>query len=69
MCDEWKNDFLKFYNWSMNNGYKDNLTIDRINNDGNYEPSNCRWVTPKEQLNNRRNFLIKNQYGTFGLRF
>ena len=69
VCDEWKNDFISFYNWAINNGYQDNLSIDRINNNGNYEPTNCRWTTSKEQLENRRNFRIKNQYGTFGLRF
>ena len=53
VCDEW-NDFMSFYNWSMQNGYKDNLTIDRINVNGNYEPSNCRWVDIKTQLNNTR---------------
>jgi len=59
MCDEWKNDFISFYNWAVNNGYTDDLTIDRINNDGIYEPSNCRWATHKEQMNNnRRNVLI-----------
>ena len=59
VCDEWKNDFMAFYNWSMSNGYKDNLTIDRINVNGNYEPNNCRWVTRKVQQNNtRRNVLI-----------
>lgn len=54
VCDEWKNDFKEFYNWAMSNGYQENLTIDRINNDGNYEPSNCRWVDVKTQSNNRR---------------
>ena len=52
MCDEWRNDFMTFYNWSIANGYADNLTIDRIDSKGNYEPSNCRWVTYKQQANN-----------------
>lgn len=54
MCDEWKNDFMNFYNWAMENGYTDELTIDRIDVNGNYEPSNCRWVDIKTQSNNKR---------------
>ena len=55
VCDEWKNDFQKFYDWSMANGYRDNLTIDRIDNDKGYSPVNCRWVDMKIQSNNRCN--------------
>ena len=58
ICAEWlerENGSVNFIEWSRANGYRDNLTIDRINSDGNYEPSNCRWVTTKEQNNNRRN--------------
>lgn len=52
VCDEWKNDFINFYIWSMEHGYTDELTIDRIDSSGNYEPSNCRWATYKQQNNN-----------------
>lgn len=55
ICDEWKNNFVNFYNWAINNGYKDNLSIDRIDVNGNYEPSNCRWATMQEQQLNKRN--------------
>lgn len=54
ICDAWDNDFMNFYNWSMSNGYEDELTIDRINSDGNYEPNNCRWVNMTIQQRNRR---------------
>ena len=58
VCDEWRNNSQAFYDWVMTHGYKDGLTLDRIDNDGNYEPSNCRWVTMKEQDNHRSNNVI-----------
>lgn len=56
ICDEW-NDFKKFHDWAMDNGYRDGLTIDRIDVNGNYEPSNCRWATAYEQSINKRNTI------------
>lgn len=54
VCKEWC-DAKDFVIWALNNGYEKGLQLDRIDNDGNYEPSNCRWVTPKENSRNRRN--------------
>lgn len=54
ICDEWKHDFEAFYNWAMDNGYRDDLSLDRIDVNGNYEPDNCRWVTMKQQARNTR---------------
>ena len=53
VCEKWKESFVEFRDWAYKNGYKDGLSVDRIDNDGNYEPSNCRWVTMKEQANNQ----------------
>lgn len=55
VCEEWKHNFIEFYKWAIKNGYNDNLSIDRINCDGNYEPSNCRWTDIKTQANNKSN--------------
>ena len=58
VCDEWNNDFLKFKEWALNNGYSKGLSLDRIDNNGNYSPDNCRWATRKQQQRNRRNNVI-----------
>lgn len=58
VCDEWldkNNGFLNFYNWAINNGYKEGLSIDRIDVNGHYEPNNCRWISMLEQGKNTRN--------------
>lgn len=67
VCNEWKNSFMPFYTWAISNGYDDNKTrkeqsLDRINNDGDYEPNNCRWVTHSKNCRNRSDnvYLTKN---------
>ncbi len=55
VCEEWQKEYMPFRDWAMANGYQEGLQIDRIDNDGNYESSNCRWVTNKENQQNRTN--------------
>lgn len=64
VCDEWNYSAENFCVWALENGYCEGLQLDRIDNNGNYEPNNCRWVTPKENSRNRRNTVyltINNQ--------
>lgn len=54
VCDEWRENFDAFYDWAISTGYRQSLSLDRVDNDLGYSPDNCRWSTPKEQANNRR---------------
>lgn len=58
ICDEWANDYESFYNWAVRSGYQHGLQIDRIDNDGDYCESNCRFVCQKTQANNKRNVAL-----------
>lgn len=57
VCDEWQ-EFEPFYNWAINNGYQEGLTIERVDVNSNYCPENCKWIPPKEQAKNKRNNVI-----------
>lgn len=61
VCDEWKNNYDNFYKWSLDNNFQLGLSIDRIDNNGDYEPSNCRWATRKQQMRN----TSRNRYITY----
>lgn len=67
VCDEWKTDFKSFYDWAIENGYQEGLTIDRIDNDNGYFPNNCRWTTKKVQSRNTRQIMITNTSGYRGV--
>ncbi len=67
VCKKWKNDFKKFYNWAIENGWKEELQIDRIDNNGDYRPSNCRFVTLQENLKNKRLLSSRNTSGYCGV--
>lgn len=70
VCKEWNESYETFRDWAFQNGWKEELTIDRLNSDGNYEPSNCRWSSQKEQQNNRRDtIMITYQNKTQSLHF
>jgi hypothetical protein len=58
VCDEWMNDYSAFQSWALSHGYTENLTIDRIDNDGNYTPNNCQWLTASENSKKRHGRII-----------
>jgi hypothetical protein len=63
VCQEWLDDFMNFYNWAINNGWEEGLTLDRIDCNGNYCPENCRWATYEEQANNKRSNVNITAFG------
>lgn len=70
ICDEWKDDFGAFKEWALSSGYNYNApymrcTIDRIDNNGNYEPGNCHWVPIKDQMKTRRNNSVRDSRGRY----
>lgn len=69
ICSEWKNNFMSFYNWALENGYREDLSIDRIDVNGNYEPNNCRWANKTTQMRNTRKIIASNKTGYRGVSF
>lgn len=65
VCDAWNESFSSFRDWACSHGYEEGLQLDRINNDGNYEPNNCRWVTSRQNNNNRRGNRIVVCFGEY----
>lgn len=63
VCQEWNDNFVNFYNWAINNGYSENLTIERINVDGNYCPENCTWIPKEAQQKNKTTNILINYEG------
>src|ERR1700690_13838 len=63
VCEEWLNDFMSFYNWAINNGWSEGLTLDRINNANGYSTFNCKFSTAKQQGRNRRNNFLITAFG------
>lgn len=57
VCESWKKDYLEFHNWAYDNGYEEGLTLDRIDVNDGYKPSNCIWATMAKQANNKRNTI------------
>ena len=69
ICEEWINNAESFNKWALKSGYEDNLSLDRIDNDGNYEPLNCRWATKEVQARNTKKIKSTNTTGYRGVSF
>lgn len=63
VCDDWEKSFAVFQQWALDNGYQDTLTLDRIDPYGDYEPENCRWITLRQQMRNKRNNKLLKAWG------
>jgi hypothetical protein len=69
VCDEWMNDSIKFCDWAVLNGYEEGLTLDRIDNNGDYSPDNCQWITNSENCGVGKRRCTKNTSGFVGVWF